>query len=41
MEEGMAVLTTSICWVQTLPSIGVCIVDHTQCETNIFLTFYK
>lgn len=36
MEEGTAVLTTSICWLQTLPFI-----NHTQGETNIFLTFYK
>ena len=41
MEEGTAVLTTSICWLQTLPSIYVCVVNHTQGETNIFVTFYK
>ena len=38
MEEGTAVLTSSICWLQTLPSIYVCVVNHTQGETNIFVT---
>ena len=37
----MTVLTSSICWLQTLPSIYVWVVNHTQGETNIFLTFYK